>query len=150
MKATELQYGNYVSVKQSGLIIQIAAIHQKKVGFHFVQNKLDWVRISMLEPICITSEILEKHGFVRDKEYSEQQVKQWGKEAVEKMKFVLNAKYRTIIVYWCPQLCIASISIVKYRGYGIPPTMQQTYDLPFLVGYFHELQNILRLCDVEL
>jgi len=66
MKGIKLQLGDYVFIKSPSsniTLIKIAAIHQKKVGYHNVPNKLNWVRFSLLEPILLTSEILEKNGF---------------------------------------------------------------------------------------
>lgn len=68
MKGIKLQIGDYVFIKSLNggyhtTLIKIAAIHQKKVGYHNVPNKLNWVRFSLLEPIPLTSEILEKSGF---------------------------------------------------------------------------------------
>lgn len=66
MKGIKLQLGDYMFIKSpSGdtTLIKIAAIHQKKVGYHNVPNKLNWVRFSLLEPIPLTPEILEKNGF---------------------------------------------------------------------------------------
>lgn len=64
MKANDLMVGDYVSVKPSGMPIKVAAVHHKKVAYHAVVNKLAWVRESLLEPIPLTSEILEKNWFV--------------------------------------------------------------------------------------
>ena len=68
MKGLKLQIGDYVFIKSlSGgyhtTLIKVAAIHKGKVGYHNVPNKLDWVRFSLLEPIPLTTEILEKNGF---------------------------------------------------------------------------------------
>lgn len=68
MKGTKLQIGDYVFIKSlyggyHTTLIKIAAVHQGKVGYHNVPNKLNWVRIGLLEPIPLTSEILEKNGF---------------------------------------------------------------------------------------
>jgi CxxC motif-containing protein len=64
MKAIDLMIGDYCLVKPSMMPIKVAAVHQKKVAYHAVPNKLNWVRESLLEPIrLITSEILEKNGF---------------------------------------------------------------------------------------
>lgn len=68
MKGIKLQIGDHVLIKSLNggyhtTLIKISAIHQKKVGYHNVPNKLNWVRFSLLEPIPLTSEILEKNGF---------------------------------------------------------------------------------------
>lgn len=71
MKATELMIGDYVLVKPSMMLIKVAAIHHKKVGYHAVTHKLNWVRMDLLEPIPLTPEILEKNGFRHYEETNE-------------------------------------------------------------------------------
>ena len=63
MKSSELQTGDYVFVKPSMMLIKIDAVHHKKVGYHAVTHKLNWVRMDLLEPITLTLEILERNGF---------------------------------------------------------------------------------------
>lgn len=63
MKAKELMVGDYVLVRPSMMPIQVAAIHKKKVAYHATGDRLTWVRDGLIEPIPITSEILEKNGF---------------------------------------------------------------------------------------
>lgn len=63
MKATELMIGDYVLVKPSMMLIKVAAVHHKKVGYHAAPHKLNWVRMDLLEPIPLTLEILERNGF---------------------------------------------------------------------------------------
>lgn len=65
MKPTELQIGDYALAKPSMMLIKVAAVHHKKVGYHAVTHKLNWVRMDLLEPIPLTPEILEKNGFER-------------------------------------------------------------------------------------
>lgn len=63
MKARDLMMGDYISVKPSGMPIKVAAVHHKKVAYHAIISKLIWVRESLLEPIPLTSEILEKNDW---------------------------------------------------------------------------------------
>jgi len=62
MKAKDLMIGDYVSLKPSGMIIKVAAVHNKKVAYHAVVNRLSWVCESLLEPIPITPEFLKKNN----------------------------------------------------------------------------------------
>jgi hypothetical protein len=55
--------GDYVLVKPSMMLIKVAAVHHKKVGYHAVTHKLNWVRMDLLKPIPLTSEILERNAF---------------------------------------------------------------------------------------
>ena len=61
MKPTELQIGDYALVKPSMMLIKVAAVHRKKVGYHAVTHKLNWVRMDLLEPIPLTEKILERN-----------------------------------------------------------------------------------------
>ena len=63
MKATELMIGDYITVTPSGMLIQVAAVHKKKVAYHTCTSKLSLVREGLLRPIPLTPEILEKNGF---------------------------------------------------------------------------------------
>lgn len=63
MKASDLMIGDYILAKPSMMPVQVAAVHNKKIGYHAITHKLNWVRESLLEPIPITKEILEKNGF---------------------------------------------------------------------------------------
>lgn len=63
MKTAGLTVGDYVLIKPSMTLIKIASVHQRKVGYYKVPNKLNWVRIDLLEAIPLTSEILERNGF---------------------------------------------------------------------------------------
>jgi len=62
MKAKDLMIGDYVSLKPSGMIIKVAAVHNKKVAYHAVVNRLSWVWESLLEPIPLTLEICKKNN----------------------------------------------------------------------------------------
>lgn len=64
MKASELTVGNWV--EHDGNIIQIAAVHKRKIGWHRVPQRLEWVRLSEVDPIALTDEIIEKNGFEWD------------------------------------------------------------------------------------
>lgn len=63
MKANEFMLGNFASVYPSNMPIKIAAVHNKKVAYHATTNRLTWVRMGLLRPIPLTTEILEKNGF---------------------------------------------------------------------------------------
>ncbi len=65
MRTEELMTGNFVKIKNSGVIIKIEAIHKKKVGCHSTPNKLTWVRTDLLEPIPITPLSLRQNGFYK-------------------------------------------------------------------------------------
>lgn len=123
MKCNELQLGNYVLIKPSGKLISIAAIHQKKVGYHNVPNKLEWVRQSMLNPIFLTDDILEKN-FPKNEGGNYQLCRMWG--------IWSNPNYG-----W-----IAAILSIDNTWGGI-------YEPCIPCRYVHELQNLLTLLKVN-
>jgi hypothetical protein len=55
------QIGDWIMAKDSP--IQVAAIHQKKLGYHKRDGRLDWVRLDQALPIPLTPEFLLKNGF---------------------------------------------------------------------------------------
>lgn len=66
MKAEDIRVGDYLMVEPSKMVIKIAAIHNKKVGYHAVTNRLEWVKIGLLRPIPITRAFLVKNKIVND------------------------------------------------------------------------------------
>ena len=45
--------------------VQVAAVHQKKVGYHKWPGRLSWVRLDQIKPIPLTPEFLLKNGFTK-------------------------------------------------------------------------------------
>ena len=123
MKCNELQLGNHVLIKPSGKLISIAAIHQKKVGYHNVPNKLEWVRQSMLNPIFLTDDILEKN-FPKNKGDDYQLCRIW--------RIWSNPNYGYV----------AAILTINNSGLDI-------YEPCIPCRYVHELQNLLTLLKVN-
>lgn len=123
MKCNELQLGNYVLIKPSGKLISIAAIHQKKVGYHNVPNKLEWARQSMLNPIFLTDDILEKN-FPKNEGDDYQLCRMWGIGS--------NPDYGYVA---------AIMTIDNSKG--------DVYEAYIPCRYVHELQNLLTLLKVN-
>jgi len=121
MKATDLMVGDYCLVKPSMMPIKVAAVHQKKVAYHAVSNKLNWVRESLLEPIPLTPEILEKNGFAieNDDTYV------WRHESGLEKIIWFNGGCTTVVSVRCDSI---------YEGY--------CYDV-------HELQHALKICGIR-
>lgn len=63
LKPQDIMIGDYLLA--DGKVIQVAAIHHKKVGYHNLPYKLTWVRLDRLEYIRITPETLIAFGFVK-------------------------------------------------------------------------------------
>lgn len=67
MKPQDIMIGDWLLA--DGKVIQVAAIHQKKVGYHNLPYKLTWVRLDRLDYIKITPETLTAFGFVKKEEW---------------------------------------------------------------------------------
>ena len=61
LKPQDIMIGDYLLA--DGKVIQVAAVHQKKVGYHECPGRLTWVRLDRLEYIKITPETLRDFGF---------------------------------------------------------------------------------------
>ena len=139
MKANELMIGDYIFVKPSGMFIKVAAVHHKKVAYHAVINKLEWVRESLLEPIPLTQEILEKNGF--EKSYSSILTAD-GYKKLPQYKY----KNMTQVQDICRNLITISYSDLEGGVYDIQCGIgSHIYDLK----YVHQLQHALRLCGIK-
>ena len=57
------QIGDWIIVE--GGPIQVAAIHQKKVGYHESPGRLSWVRLDQIQTIPLTPDFLMKNGFTK-------------------------------------------------------------------------------------
>lgn len=141
MKGIKLQLGDYVFIKSpSGdtALIKIAAIHLKKVGYHSTPNKLNWVRISLLEPIPLTAEILEKNGFNKVPQPNCSNPYHWEfkeyEEGTDELLYLIKA--------YCSPFRGMYISIDNY-GDCEPVNFDKQ------IEHIHELQQALRLCDLD-
>lgn len=67
LKPQDIRIGDFLLA--DGKVIQVAAIHQKKVGYHNLPYKLTWVRLDRLDYIKITPETLTAFGFVKKEEW---------------------------------------------------------------------------------
>ena len=59
MKATKITLGNLVMLGDK--IIRVDAIHKRKVGYHVRFDKLNFVFEDRVNPIPLTTEILERN-----------------------------------------------------------------------------------------
>ena len=75
LKPQDIMIGDYLLA--DGKVIQVAAVHLKKVGYHERHDKLTWVRLDRLEYIKITPETLQAFGFGRQDDYSSDGIEAW-------------------------------------------------------------------------
>lgn len=67
MKPQDIMIGDWLLA--GGKVIQVAAIHRKKVGYHNRYDRLSWVRLDRLKYIKITPKTLHEFGFVKKDEW---------------------------------------------------------------------------------
>lgn len=64
MKTNELTVGDWVVI--DGTPRRIDAVHQKKVGWHARQDKLNWTHIDRVQPVGVTPGLMRWNGFSED------------------------------------------------------------------------------------
>lgn len=57
----EYMIGDWILVDNNP--VQVAAVHQKKVGYHKWEGRLSWVRLDQIQTISLTPDFLLKNGF---------------------------------------------------------------------------------------
>lgn len=63
MRATDLQVGNYVMVHPSNMVIQVAVVFGKLVGYIASGKHIEWIEESLIRPIPLCKVHLTKNGF---------------------------------------------------------------------------------------
>lgn len=63
IKPQDIMIGDWLMAE--GRVVRVAAVHQRKIGYHVRRDKLAWARLDRLEYIRITPETLTAFGFVR-------------------------------------------------------------------------------------
>lgn len=130
MKPEELQLGDIVTTTPSGMPIKVVAIHRKKVAYHACTDRFSWVRIGLLQPIPLTAEILGKN--FKSKELPDDPYGAYffgGNDYIE-----VNIKEYTDGLW---QVDVDEIEMGGMRGWRM------------YVSYVHELQHIIRLCEID-
>ena len=145
MKATELMIGDYALVKPSMMLIKVAAVHHKKVGYHAVTHKLNWVRMDLLEPIPLTEKILERNGF---KKYEEDYHNEYVCEKCD------ETSYYEIVICWKDSYDNGALDAFNHvqwdEGWKLDIVSEGSYNKGWCKTiYLHELQHALRLCGLD-
>lgn len=145
MKCFDLQIGDYVLVKPSMMPIKVAAVHHKKVGYHAVTHKLNWVRMDLLEPIPLTREILEKSGFYFGYTSGEEDLASntIAQLSEEDKGWVWDEGDGSIKVIF-PNEDFGGMIIIDDQSFDRHLSLVYNNEV-----YVHELQHLLRLCGVE-
>lgn len=121
MKANELTIGDWVSLPNCEHI-KVDAVHRRKIGVHHRKDKLQWYFEGSINPIPLTKEILEKNFGQRR-----------GKGGVFFHFIGSNGICDYIIEYYKEDFGFC-------RDHG---------GLLCRIKYVHQLQHLLRLCEIE-
>lgn len=132
MKCSELQICDYVLVKPSMMLIKVAAVHHKKVGYHAVTHRLNWVRMDLIEPIPFTEKMAKKNGLAL-LEVEDGMPKCW--------RYADGVKY----VDFEPQI----LTLKVWNGGDNSPIKEVDYYTEDNAIYLHEVQHVLRLCGLD-
>ena len=157
MKANELMVGDWVYMKAhrgfDAQYIKVESIpdsssdtHYGHIGAYPISEDMDFrdIEDSHLKPIPLTPEILEKNGFVMDKEEKTHGITY---HILIPTGYEANSYTIQITLYKEP-ICGVSV-LLKIWGW-IPPYDGGINDI-HLCGakYVHELQHALRLCGID-
>jgi hypothetical protein len=128
MKAIDLMVGNYVTVYPSNMLIKVAAVHNKKVGYT-ANGKLIWVRENLLRPIPLSRVHVTKNGF----------------KATDKTDriFVYKGGYELRVFF---DEGIPEMEIEPFRSLFIGFAEKELW---MDVKYLHTLQQALKLFEVD-
>ena len=133
MKAIELQIGDYVNYR--GQIIKVTSLYNKggsnEVGWS--DKECVWVNADNVEPIPLTTEILEKNGFVANKHVYPYPFYEYINEE-DKLKIGFAFPQGNKTSYKEPWVYIDSENFLIVH-------------LPCI--YVHQLQHALRICRIE-
>ena len=145
MKANELMIGDYIAVKPSGMPIKVAAVHHKKVAYHACTNELAWVRKSLLEPIPLTTDVLEKNGFYYGYTSSEEDLASntIAQLSEEDKGWVWDEGNGEIKIMF-PNESDGGMITIDDKGFDRRMAFIFAENI-----YVHELQHAMRLCEIE-
>ena len=132
MKVTELMIGDYVKYQGHNYIIEeisaqgwVHLIHpEAKVRVNMTSDYI----IDLLEPIPLTPEILEKNGWIYNNEDEKFFPQTWINDELM-LRAIDDCSYRIVVTS-------------DYDD-------EDTNDTSFIILYVHELQHILRVCNLN-
>ena len=134
MEAKEVMVGDYVRTIFSQKIVKV-----KEIRWSCIYIEDNGYEYNEIEPIPLTTEILEKNGF--EKSYSSILTAD-GYKKLPQYKYKNTAQVQDI----CRNLITISYSDLEGDVYDIQCGMgSHIYDLK----YVHQLQHALRLCGIE-
>lgn len=141
IRADQLQIGDYVLV--SGTPRRVESITKKEIGYHInpqADKRLHYARLSDVEPIEITEEMLEQNGF--DKK---------GMRTIYFLDSKLVDNFQAVIRF------DMQFKIVKVIRQKLIKPKDVTFDnfaterSAFVESlYFHQLQQACRMCGIKI
>lgn len=122
MKATDLMIGDWVvnTEFEKNKIDKIETLEPRRV---WLEHSKTYVPIEFIEPIPLTTEILEKNGFVKDEK--DDNMYYWNWSVIDDCMSYDKETSKVRIFY------VSGLTFVK------------------ILQYVHELQHALRLCEIK-
>lgn len=122
MKASDLMIGDWVVYTEFGKneIDKIETLEPRRV---WLEHGKTYVPIEYIEPILLTTEILEKNGFVKDEK--DDNMYYWNWSVIDDCISYDKETSKVRIFY------VSGLTFVK------------------ILQYVHELQHALRLCEIK-
>jgi hypothetical protein len=139
MTAKELMIGDLVLIKPEMKPIKVAAVHQKKIGYHVRADKLNWVRFGLLEPIPLTPELLEAN---------EAKIKKKNNRVFDEVKCTLPAPKDS----WFEEIGQKiDFSYINEEPLIVSTLNNENYDRVFTsnIRYVHQLQHAFRMLNYD-
>lgn len=135
MKAQDFMIGDIVAVNNTPL--RIAALGTAKAGFIDAKGEMFYHYYDNIEPIPLTTEILEKNGF-------ELQKQDFTSEKLYKLKYE-SLYVETYSSDIDPRFRVGC-SIGDYIHFNIRSRILMSF---CTIHYVHELQRALKLCGID-
>ena len=140
MNATDLMIGDWVLIKPEMKPIKVAAVHQKKIGYHVRADKLNWVRFGLLEPISLTPELLVANGFSIEKQEHRLYTKIICKKQGPKDSWFEDIGHTISFIYPKNQTDVSSEVVLYHINYD---------HLIKTIRYVHQLQHAFRMLQYD-
>lgn len=141
MKPTEIQIGDrlYYKGRFNAFDFRVEQVTKRKVGYHVepCEHRMHYLRLCEVQPIPLTSDLLERYGFGRVPQPECLNPYYWKLEKRDEDYELLyrieayNTPFRGMLIHISNKSDCENISFCKQ------------------IEHFHELQHALRLCGID-
>lgn len=142
MKATEIQIGDRLFYKGrfNAFDFRVEQVTKRKVGYHAEpgEHRMYYLRLREVQPIPLTSDLLERHGFKKVPQPGCANPYHWMLEKYEEESDGLLYRIKAFNT--------------PFRGMFVSidnPSDCETISFGKQIEFVHEFQHALRLCDID-